>query len=101
MPKPSRLRKLRRPTDSKPEEEQEIIYGRQTLLAALRSGATLNRVWVVPRLRYSPQFLSLLEEAKARGTVIDEVSPQRLNLLTGGANHQGSPPRLPLIDTWI
>jgi 23S rRNA (guanosine2251-2'-O)-methyltransferase len=89
MPKPSRLRKLRRPTDSKPEAEQEIIYGRQTLLAALRSGATLNRVWVVPRLRYSPQFLSLLEEAKARGTVIDEVSPQRLNLLTGGANHQG------------
>ncbi len=98
MPKPSqpkaplqlsRPRKLRQPTDPKAEAEQEIIYGRQTVLAALRSGATLNRVWVVPKLRYSPQFLSLLEEAKARGTVIDEVSPQRLNLLTGGANHQG------------
>lgn len=71
------------------ELEQEIIYGRQTVLAALRSQATLNRVWILPRLRYSPQFLSLLEEAKARGTVIDEVSPKRLNALTAGANHQG------------
>ncbi len=75
--------------DPEAEPEQEIIYGRQTVLAALRSQATLNRVWVLPRLRYSPQFWSLLEEAKARGTVIDEVSPQRLNLLTAGANHQG------------
>jgi 23S rRNA (guanosine2251-2'-O)-methyltransferase len=75
--------------DPEAEPEQEIIYGRQTVLAALRSQATLNRVWVLPRLRYSPQFWSLLEEAKARGTVIDEVSLQRLNLLTAGANHQG------------
>ncbi|MEN9201621.1 MAG: 23S rRNA (guanosine(2251)-2'-O)-methyltransferase RlmB [Thermostichus sp. DG_1_6_bins_120] len=71
------------------EPEQEIIYGRQALLAALRAQSTLNRVWILPRLRYSPQFLPLLEEAKARGTVIDEVSPQRLSSLTHGANHQG------------
>ncbi len=72
-----------------PEPDQEIIYGRQALLAALRAQSTLNRVWILSRLRYSPQFLPLLEEAKARGTVIDEVSPQRLNSLTDGANHQG------------
>ncbi|MEN9230125.1 MAG: 23S rRNA (guanosine(2251)-2'-O)-methyltransferase RlmB [Thermostichus sp. DG02_5_bins_236] len=72
-----------------PEPEQEIIYGRQALLAALRAQSTLNRVWILSRLRYSPQFLPLLEEAKARGTVIDEVSPQRLSSLTHGANHQG------------
>ncbi|MEN9259386.1 MAG: 23S rRNA (guanosine(2251)-2'-O)-methyltransferase RlmB [Thermostichus sp. HHBFW_bins_43] len=71
------------------EPEQEIIYGRQALLAALRAQSTLNRVWILPRLRYSPQFLPLLEAAKARGTVIDEVSSRRLNFLTDGANHQG------------
>ncbi len=75
--------------DPEAELEQEIIYGRQALLAALRTQSTLNRVWILSRLRYSPQFLPLLEEAKARGTVIDEVSPQRLNSLTDGANHQG------------
>ncbi len=79
------------PEEAQPqaELEQEIIYGRQTVLAALRSQATLNRVWILPKLRYSPPFFSLLEAAKARGTVIDEVSPQRLNVLTAGANHQG------------
>ncbi|MCJ2543006.1 23S rRNA (guanosine(2251)-2'-O)-methyltransferase RlmB [Thermostichus vulcanus] len=76
-------------TVADPEPDQEIIYGRQALLAALRAQSTLNRVWILSRLRYSPQFLPLLEEAKARGTVIDEVSPQRLNFLTDGANHQG------------
>ncbi|MGQ9836659.1 MAG: 23S rRNA (guanosine(2251)-2'-O)-methyltransferase RlmB [Cyanobacteriota bacterium] len=76
-------------TIADPEPDQEIIYGRQALLAALRAQATLNRIWILSRLRYSPQFLPLLEEAKARGTVIDEVSPQRLNFLTDGANHQG------------
>jgi len=79
------------PEEAQPQAElqQEIIYGRQTVLAALRSQATLNRVWILPKLRYSPPFFSLLEAAKARGTVIDEVSPQRLNALTAGANHQG------------
>jgi 23S rRNA (guanosine2251-2'-O)-methyltransferase len=40
-------------------------------------------------LRYDSRFLSLLQDAKAKGTVIDEVDTYRLNQITHGANHQG------------
>jgi 23S rRNA (guanosine2251-2'-O)-methyltransferase len=41
------------------------------------------------RVRYDPRFLSLIDEAKANGAVIDEVDTRRLNQITEGANHQG------------
>ncbi len=69
--------------------DTDLIYGRHTVLAALAGGRTLNRVWITPRLRYDPRFHSLLQQAKADGTIVDEVEPQRLHYLTAGANHQG------------
>ncbi len=76
---------------SAPEEpsEAELIYGRHPVTAALEAQRPLNRLWIVPHLRYDPRFLSLLEQAKAGGTVIDEVEPRRLNQITNKANHQG------------
>jgi 23S rRNA (guanosine2251-2'-O)-methyltransferase len=71
------------------EVENDLIYGRHPVLAALESQRSLNRVWILPKLRYDPRFHSLLEQAKANGTVIDEVEPYRLDLLTHKANHQG------------
>ncbi|UZQ56091.1 23S rRNA (guanosine(2251)-2'-O)-methyltransferase RlmB [Trichothermofontia sichuanensis B231] len=71
------------------EPEPDLIYGRHTVLAALEGRRTLNRVWITPRLRYDPRFHSLLQQAKAEGTIVDEVEPQRLHYLTAGANHQG------------
>lgn len=75
------------PTDT--EAEVDLIYGRHSVLAALEGKRYLNRIWVMSRLRYDPRFHSLLAEAKANGTVIDEVEPRRLDHLTQGANHQG------------
>jgi 23S rRNA (guanosine2251-2'-O)-methyltransferase len=71
------------------ETASDYIYGRHSVLAALESKRSLQRVWVTPRLRYDSRFLGLLNEAKANGTVIDEVEPQRLSQMTQGANHQG------------
>lgn len=71
------------------EHEADLIYGRHSVLAALEAGRTLNRVWITPRLRYDPRFHHLLQQAKADGTIVDEVEPQRLHYLTAGANHQG------------
>ena len=71
------------PTDS------DLIYGRHAVAAALESHRPLNRVWVNARIRYDPRFLSLIDEAKASGAVIDEVDTKRLNQITEGANHQG------------
>jgi 23S rRNA (guanosine2251-2'-O)-methyltransferase len=71
------------------EEGIDLIYGRYPVLAALENGRQLNRVWILPQLRYDPRFHSLLIKAKVNGTVIDEVEPKRLSQVTDGANHQG------------
>ena len=71
------------------EEETDLLYGRHPVLAALENQRQLNRVWIVPQLRYDHRFHSLLLKAKANGTVIDEVDPRRLSQITEGANHQG------------
>lgn len=71
------------------EAEDDLIYGRHPVLAALQNQRQLNRLWVTPQLRYDPRFHSLLLKAKSNGTVIDEVEPRHLNQITEGANHQG------------
>ncbi len=70
-------------------EEADLIYGRHPVLAALESQRSLNRLWITNKLRYDHRFHDLLVQAKANGTVIDEVEPQRLDQLTFRANHQG------------
>ena len=40
-------------------------------------------------MHYDSQFRPLIAEAKANGTVVDEVENLRLNQMTQGANHQG------------
>lgn len=70
-------------------EDTDLIYGRHSVLAALENQRQLNRVWIIPQLRYDPRFHSLLLQAKATGTVIDEVEPRRLSQITKGATHQG------------
>ncbi|MEP0917962.1 23S rRNA (guanosine(2251)-2'-O)-methyltransferase RlmB [Leptolyngbya sp. DQ-M1] len=70
-------------------EAPDLIYGRHPVLSALQGERSLNRIWITEKLHYDPRYLSLLNQAKANGTVIDEVTPKRLDQLTHGANHQG------------
>lgn len=70
-------------------DEAELIYGRHSVLTALENQRQLNRIWITQQIRYSSRFHTLLPLAKARGTVIDEVGYSRLDMMTGGANHQG------------
>jgi 23S rRNA (guanosine2251-2'-O)-methyltransferase len=76
-----------RPSDDVPDDD--LIYGRHTVLAALESGRSLNRIWAISQLRSDTRFQPLLLEAKARGAIVDGVSHQRLDQITRGANHQG------------
>ncbi|MFW6358002.1 MAG: 23S rRNA (guanosine(2251)-2'-O)-methyltransferase RlmB [Chroococcales cyanobacterium] len=80
------------PTPTPTEEEEsdsDLIYGRHPVLTALEGDRQINRIWVMSKLRYDPRFHSLLTEAKAKGTVIDEVPPHRLSQISHGGNHQG------------
>ncbi|WP_299489226.1 23S rRNA (guanosine(2251)-2'-O)-methyltransferase RlmB [Acaryochloris sp. IP29b_bin.137] len=84
--KPKRISKE---TAAAPEERGDLIYGRHSVQSALEHQRSLNRIWVVSKLRYNPCFHSLLNQAKSQGTIIDEVDHRRLNQLTQHAAHQG------------
>lgn len=71
------------------EADNDLIYGRHPVLAALENQRHLNRIWITSRLRYDPRFHALIAQAKENGTVIDEVEPRRLDQITDRANHQG------------
>ncbi|OZH52277.1 RNA methyltransferase [Hydrocoleum sp. CS-953] len=71
------------------EEDDDLIYGRHTVQAALKSERYLNRIWIISPLRYDPRFHTLLNEAKTKGTIIDEVDDRRLDQITQRKNHQG------------
>jgi 23S rRNA (guanosine2251-2'-O)-methyltransferase len=71
------------------ETTNDLIYGRHSVIAALEGNRHLNRIWILSKLRYDSRFHALLSQAKANGTVIDEVEYRRLEQITQGANHQG------------
>ncbi len=71
------------------EENNDLIYGRHAVLAALEGDRQLNRIWVVSRLLFDARYRTKLMDAKAKGSVIDEVDNFRLNQITNGASHQG------------
>lgn len=72
-----------------PREEIDLTYGRHAVLAVLKGDRQINRIWLTDSLLAHGQFYPLVKEAKANGTIIDEVSSQRLSQLTQGGNHQG------------
>ena len=74
---------------SQPKEEIDLTYGRHAVLAALKGDRQINRIWIVDKLMAHGQFYPLVKEAKANGTIIDEVDSRRLSQLTQGGNHQG------------
>lgn len=71
----------------KPKED--LTYGRHAVLSVLESDRQINRIWITGKLRSQRQFYHLIQNAKAAGTIIDEVDSRRLSQLTQGANHQG------------
>jgi 23S rRNA (guanosine2251-2'-O)-methyltransferase len=85
----SRPNRIQSPDHTQASEDNDLIYGRHSVISALESQRSLHRIWITPRLRYDPRFHNLVLKAKENGTVIDEVEPRRLDQITKGANHQG------------
>lgn len=79
-------------TENTPPESQEredLVYGRHSVMALLEGDRQINRIWLTGKLKREPAFSNLLQQNKLKGTIIDEVDPKRLSLLTNYANHQG------------
>ncbi len=77
------------PKISKSHEDDDLVYGRHAVLAALENDRQLNRIWITNRLHHDSRFYNLLQISKNKGAIIDEVSLQRLSQITNGSNHQG------------
>ncbi len=70
-------------------KDQDLVYGKHPVLAILKSDRQINRIWITPKLSGDRRFYNLLQEAKAKGAVINKTEPNRLDSLTQYANHQG------------
>jgi 23S rRNA (guanosine2251-2'-O)-methyltransferase len=71
------------------EEVTDYLYGKHSVFTAIENERQINRIWVLSKLRHHPAFFTLIAQAKANGTVVDEVDAQRLGYLANGGNHQG------------
>ncbi len=65
-----------------------IICGRNPVLEAIRSGREIDRL-VVAHGTGGGSVTAIIAKCKAKGILIKEVSPQKLDFLCGGALHQG------------
>jgi 23S rRNA (guanosine2251-2'-O)-methyltransferase len=70
-------------------EREDLVYGRHSVLAILNGDRQIDRIWLVTSVKSDRRFTELLQQVKRKGAIIDEVTPQRLDLLTQQANHQG------------
>lgn len=65
-----------------------IICGRNPVLEALRSGREIDRLFVAHGTG-GGSVTVIVAKCRAKGILIKEISPQKLDYYCGGANHQG------------
>lgn len=70
------------------QKNDSIICGRNSVLEALRSGREIDRL-LVAHGSTGGTVSAIIAKCAARGILIKEVSPSKLDYCCGGANHQG------------
>ncbi|MCI9575532.1 MAG: 23S rRNA (guanosine(2251)-2'-O)-methyltransferase RlmB [Clostridiales bacterium] len=66
----------------------DIIAGRNAVQEALRSGRTIDSLYVA-RGNHTGSLAALIAKAKEQGVAIKEADARKLDFLCGNANHQG------------
>ena len=70
------------------ENEKDVIFGRNSVAEAIKSGRPLDSV-MVARGDRSGSIPKIVADAKKAGIVIKEVDPKKLDFVCGHNNHQG------------
>ena len=65
-----------------------IIFGRNSVMEAVRSGREIDRLLVAHGAN-GGSIAAIIAKCSQRGILIKEVSPQKLDYYCSGANHQG------------
>lgn len=66
----------------------EFLFGRNSIMEALRSGRSINKIMVAKGDRQGA-VRELIGLAKAQGVVVQEVEPAKIDAVAGGIRHQG------------
>ena len=69
-------------------KETDIVYGRNPVLEALRSGREIDRLYVAHGSA-SGSISEIIAKCSSKGILIKEISKQKLDYYCGGGNHQG------------
>ncbi len=69
-------------------KKSNIICGRNPVLEAVRSGREIDRLLVAHGVS-GGSITAIIAKCSARGILIKEISPQKLDYYCEGANHQG------------
>ena len=70
------------------EQQNNIICGRNPVMEALRSGREIDRL-LVAHGAAGGSITAIIAKCRAKGILIKEISPQKLDYYCGGLNHQG------------
>lgn len=74
--------------DTEKEHGNNVICGRNSVMEAIRSGREIDRL-LVAHGQSGGSVAAIIAKCSARGILIKEVSPQKLDYMCGNANHQG------------
>jgi len=66
----------------------DIIAGRNAVNEALRSGRTIDSLYIVRGSAHSGSLSALIAKAKAKDIAIKEADSKKLDFMCGNANHQ-------------
>ncbi|MCM3342337.1 23S rRNA (guanosine(2251)-2'-O)-methyltransferase RlmB [Paenibacillus sp. MER TA 81-3] len=67
---------------------EEFIAGKHSVTEALKSGRTINKIWIADNAQ-KHLTLPIIAEAKKAGVVIQTVDKRKLDQIVEGVQHQG------------
>ncbi len=70
-------------------EDEEIVYGRNAVLEALRGRRPIRKLWLAEGVHATGALAEVLKQAQASGLPVQRVPRQAIDRLTGTAHHQG------------
>ncbi len=70
------------------ERFSDVIVGRNPVLEALRSGREIDKL-LVAHGSAEGSTKAIIAKCREKGILVKEVSPQKLDFMSGGASHQG------------
>ena len=70
------------------DNDSSIVFGRNPVLEVIRSGREIDRLYIAHGAK-SGSISEIIAKCSAKGILIKEISPQKLDYYCGGGNHQG------------